>query len=487
MSLKSVSYKPPVRPSAPPSAPAAPAASAPPTSAASPASTFTATRFEPPARRPMSPDGTSSTLRNEVLGDGKANCLEKASNLARPNDTVVLFRDANDPVGHAVVQRPDGSVVDPNNPSITYPDLGSWQASHPEYNSPAKVPASALKQVLSLPPGPKRDAAISALGLSGVANRQVADGPLPSGVRVDASDGLRLREGAGTNTKEQRMLTNGTELTVLGSHETQTDWLFVQTSDGLTGYVHQGYVQPTDGQSYPGIGDLGDSRQAQGGGTVGGSTPPPSGPAGGFQSGSVGVSPSVTLGTVTEGRTQENLDARTPHFSQGDPLYSASTIPAWGGTASIKDAGCLITCKAMAISAYQNGDGQPMVSPGDLADTSNSAAVTVGDRTFVQHSPAFGQGAIDRALEQGLPVAVRLDGPYGEHWVLITGKNTDGTYTARDPGFRANAGTNDSCQDISLTWNGTTLTGQAPFGKGAYTANTSVNMHIYAPEGAYTP
>lgn len=484
MSIKGVSNKPLERSSALPAAPAPAAPTASSKSPVSSASTFSATRFEPPtpARPRLALDGAPSTLRNEVLGDGKANCLEQAANLARPGDSVLLFKDSRDPVGHAVVQRPDGSVVDPRTPTITYPDLGSWQATNPQYNSPARVPASALRQVLSLPPGPKRDAAISALGLSGVANRQVADGPLPSTVRVYASDGLSLREGAGTGTKRQEMLQNGAELTVLGRSPTDPNWLQVRTSDGTTGFVNQGYVLPTDGQSYEGMGaDIAPEDAPTTSSPVG--TPSTSGAVGGFQSGSVGVSPSVKLGTVTEGRTQANLNDRTPHFSQGDSTYADSSIIANGGTATIKDQGCLITCKAMAISAYQNGDGQPLVSPGDLAGTSNSSAVTVGDRTFVQKDVAFSQDAIDRSLEQGLPVALRVDGPSGQHWVLITGKNEDGGYTARDPGFRVSKGVNDNCQDITLTWGeGGTLVGNVPFG-GTYTANTEVKMHVYAPEG----
>lgn len=487
MTIKNLSHKPAERPSAPAPKPAPAPARQSPSSPARPANTISATRYEPPVRAKVALDGAPSTLRTEVLGDGKTNCLEQAAKLARPGDTVLLFSDSRDPVGHAVVQRPDGSVVDPRTPSITYPDLGSWQASHPQYHSPAKVPASDLKQVLSLPPGPKRDAAISALGLSNVANRQVADGDLPTTVRVDASDGLSLRKDPGTQSDRLQMLGNNTELTVLGRGETDPDWLHVQAPDGTTGWVHAGWVQPTDGQSYEGIGTLGDSNNtAQASGTAGDANTT-AGAAGSFKDGSVGVSPSVTLGSVTDGRTEENLDDRTPHFSQGDPTYADSTIPAWGGTQTIRDAGCLITCKAMAISAYQNGDGQPLVSPGDLAGTSNSDAVTVGDRTFVQNDVAFSQEAIDHALEQGLPVAVRMDGPNGEHWVLITGKNEDGSYTARDPGFRESRGVNDSCQDITLTFANGTLTGNVPFDGGTYTANTSVQMHIYAPEGVYKP
>jgi hypothetical protein len=478
MSIQNASRKLPERRSAPSSSPssASSSSSASPrvhSSSSRPARPAQETRYEPPTRPRMALDGAPSTLRTEVLGDGSANCLEQATRLARPGDAVLLFRDSRDPVGHAVVQRPDGSVVDPRHPGSTYPDLGSWQAAHPQYHSPERVQASALKQVLSLPPGPQRDAAIAELGLARVANRQVADGALPAMVRVDASDGLSLRAGPGRDNERLQLLGHGTELTVLGRSPDDPNWLRVQAPDGTIGFVHQGYVQATDAQRYEGLGALGDSNT--------------SGGAERFQPGSVGVSPSVKLGSPTQGRTQANLDERTPHFSQGDATYADSTILAFGGTATLKEAGCLITCKAMAISAYQNGEGLPLVSPGDLANTSNSGAVTVGDRTFVEHDVAFSQQNIDHALAQGLPVAVRVDGPYGQHWVLIVGKNEDGSYKARDPGFRVNKGVDDNCKDLTLTWQGDTLVGQAPDGSGGYTANTSVNMHLYAPEEAYTP
>jgi hypothetical protein len=116
-----------------------------------------------------------TTLRTERLGDGQANCLEQASRLAGPGDSVVLCNDRTDASGHAVVLHPDGSVSDPNQPGVRYPDLGSWQASHPQYQEAGRVPAKDLKQVLSQPPGAQREAEIRRLGLQGVAGVAVAD------------------------------------------------------------------------------------------------------------------------------------------------------------------------------------------------------------------------------------------------------------------------------------------------------------------------
>lgn len=95
---------------------------------------------------------------------------------------MVLLADSTDPVGHAVVQRQDGTVVDPNEPSREYPSLGAWRATHPDYRDPQAIPQRDLKRLFSTPPGPARDAAIQELGLQRVASRQVADGLVPTGV-----------------------------------------------------------------------------------------------------------------------------------------------------------------------------------------------------------------------------------------------------------------------------------------------------------------
>jgi hypothetical protein len=137
----------------------------------------------------------ASNLHTERLGDGFTNCLEKAVDLARPGDSIILMSDSRDGVGHALVRREDGSVVDPNHPDIRYETLGQWQAMHPQYTQPVPVPASQVRQVLSTPPGEKRDALIQQLGLSGVADRQVADGD-PRW--VSPTGGVNIRNNPGT-------------------------------------------------------------------------------------------------------------------------------------------------------------------------------------------------------------------------------------------------------------------------------------------------
>lgn len=131
---------------------------------------------------------SASSLRTERLGDGSANCLERAMNLAGPGDSLVLLSDKQDGVGHALVRRPDGSVIDPNFPTVTYQSVGQWQAMNPRYGDPRPVPYGDMKKVLSSPPGPQRDALINKLGLTDVARRMVADDP----VSVGGSGGLTV-------------------------------------------------------------------------------------------------------------------------------------------------------------------------------------------------------------------------------------------------------------------------------------------------------
>jgi hypothetical protein len=117
----------------------------------------------------------ASSLRTEVLGDGLANCLENAVKLARPGDQVVLLSDRRDGVGHAVVERPDGTVVDPNRPKEPYANLDTYLKEQERYHSPARVSDVMAERILKTPPGPRRDAMFSLAGLDKVASRLVAD------------------------------------------------------------------------------------------------------------------------------------------------------------------------------------------------------------------------------------------------------------------------------------------------------------------------
>ncbi|MFP2903643.1 SH3 domain-containing protein [Pyxidicoccus sp. 3LFB2] len=181
-----------------------------------------------------------SNLHTEQLGDGSANCLEQAVGLARPGDSIILMGDTRDGVGHALVRRPDGSVVDPNHPSVRYETLGQWQALHPQYAQPIAVPASQVRQVLSTPPGEQREALIRQLGLSGVADRQVADDE--RWVSPTGTGNVNIRNSPGTTgTQVLVQQSAGDALQVLGQNPDGT-WLNVQLRDGTQGWVSASLV-----------------------------------------------------------------------------------------------------------------------------------------------------------------------------------------------------------------------------------------------------
>ncbi|MCP3137596.1 SH3 domain-containing protein [Pyxidicoccus xibeiensis] len=196
---------------------------------------------------PSSPAGSS--LHTEQLGDGRANCLEKAVGLARPGDSIVLMKDSRDGVGHALVRRPDGSVVDPNHPQVRYETLGQWQAMHPQYSQPVSIPAAQAKQVLSTPPGPGREALIQQLGLSGVASRQVADDE--RWVSPTSTGNTNIRNSPGTQgTTIIDTQQAGDRMQVLGQNPDGT-WLNVELQDGTVGWVSADLVVDSTPPRFP--------------------------------------------------------------------------------------------------------------------------------------------------------------------------------------------------------------------------------------------
>ena len=121
-------------------------------------------------------EAAASTLRTERLDDGSVNCLERAFELAEPGDAVLLCRDTRDPVGHAVVLRGDGSVVDPNVPEHAFDGIEQWGAATGNRYEPAHVASQeALATVFGLAPGAERNQAIATLRLQDAADLAVAD------------------------------------------------------------------------------------------------------------------------------------------------------------------------------------------------------------------------------------------------------------------------------------------------------------------------
>lgn len=218
-------------------------ASAPPAPGASGASSFVA------ASRPRldlsgGAQPPASTLRTERLGDGQANCLERAHALARPGDTVLLCQGTRDASGHALVVHRDGSVTDPNLPGVRYPDLGSLRAQHPQYQPGARIPQAALASVLSVPPGPARDARISALGLGSVASVVVADTEdrrRPDGRTLAIGVNLRVAPGTGQEKVLDTPMPSGASVEVLDYSGDHPGWARVRYTDGQ-GVTHEGWA-----------------------------------------------------------------------------------------------------------------------------------------------------------------------------------------------------------------------------------------------------
>ncbi len=242
------------KPPAPIQRPSAPAAKVqpPPPPPAKSAPTAGASSFQPaPARPPLvlspppppSVAAPATTLHSERLGDGQRNCLERAYGLAQPSDTVVLLADRRDASGHAVVQHPDGSVTDPNQPSQRYPSLAAWQSSHPQYHQPVSLPQPALAQVLKTPPGPAREALIHQLGLSAIAGRAVADSEPVA--YVTPNDGpLNLRSDPNTGGAVLGHAPEGSIIEVMGDVNSE-GWAPIRytpagSSEPIEGYAHVG-------------------------------------------------------------------------------------------------------------------------------------------------------------------------------------------------------------------------------------------------------
>ena len=162
-------------------------------------------------------DGAPTSLMTERLGDGHANCVEKATMMADPNQDVVFMRDnanvdGND-AGHALIRDPKTQRVwDPNDgpppqsaldwPHETVDDWVQKQGlgadCHPRYETDAALPANEVRRLLEKPPA-ERGAHIERLRdtdpelaakLDTIANRRYADSPgaLPAEHRAKAED-----------------------------------------------------------------------------------------------------------------------------------------------------------------------------------------------------------------------------------------------------------------------------------------------------------
>lgn len=147
----------------------------------------------------QSPAPTS--LLTEQLGDGEANCIERATKQARQGADEILFMHdrANldgDDAGHALVRdRASGRIWDPNDGvppadprQWTYESVDDWVARQgpapdggPKFSLDAAIPAERVRDVLDIPPA-ARAGYIATLGdpaLEKVAGRMYAQPDRP--------------------------------------------------------------------------------------------------------------------------------------------------------------------------------------------------------------------------------------------------------------------------------------------------------------------
>ncbi|RKG88401.1 hypothetical protein D7V88_14280, partial [Corallococcus terminator] len=195
---------------------------------------------------PSTPQGAATTLRDERLGDGNSNCLERAMALARPGDSVVFLTDSRDGVGHAVVRRKDGSLVDPNEPKRTYPDLLAYQSSHPHYSQPLSVPREKLAAVLGTPVGPGRDALIQTLGLASVANRLVAD-TYDMRTLTTACGAVHAAVAANQNAGAGHIMAEAMRAAISSVRSSHPEWSAEQVMDYAVAATHASLVGPGHG------------------------------------------------------------------------------------------------------------------------------------------------------------------------------------------------------------------------------------------------
>jgi len=140
-------------------------------------------------------------------------------------------------------------------------------------------------------------------------------------------------------------------------------------------------------------------------------------------------------------------------MSQGD--YNT---PIGNSGKTIRQVGCKITAFAMAATAITGKtDLNPATAMSRIAQRNGFVGASMHDGTGAaalgmrvesrigthNASPAKMTASLDRALQSGRPVVVGVDYRAGsggtafgtgvDHWVTITGKNADGSYSAVDP------------------------------------------------------
>lgn len=145
-----------------------------------------------------------------------------------------------------------------------------------------------------------------------------------------------------------------------------------------------------------------------------------------------------------------------PEYKQGDSAWNRETMP--GKDNHIGNKGCAISSVAMALSGITGQTITPadmnryMKEIGGYSGASISKWEAMGKMCKPpvdvkrHHGENFTPDKVDKELAAGRPVVMGVDYKEGsgknrhaghdgktDHWILITGKNPDGTYRANDP------------------------------------------------------
>ncbi|MDP1830069.1 MAG: hypothetical protein Q8L48_42795 [Archangium sp.] len=427
----------------------------------------------------------ATTLRNEVRGDANANCLERAAALAQPGDSVMLLIDG-DGVGHAVVLKPSGQIVDPNFPGQPASSLAAYLAANPRYQPGPAISDRVLEQLLSIPPGPQRDLFIQAAGLSRVASLKVNDDPSPIGPTIgtaaegalpdpaswpvmttvfmaDPTEAARCRASPSSSGTVCGSFGDAEPLTVLGQEPpapAAAQWYQVEGtgSDGepLTGWVGASLVREPALQIDP---RLNERMQALGYVEPGGSVD--ANDLRNFQ---------LMNGLPPSGEPDEatltlmwSADARLSTFIT---QFETSTYNAEkdtpGGDNSCGPASVAMNLAALGLITVDNADPQAVIATA-RTDSGTTAPNTTGTDQLKAAAEAGGatttdvedMDGLDAALARGEPVVLygvpnqagtwsRASDTYdtgdfgfiheeSAHWISVIGRTPEGDYVIQDP------------------------------------------------------
>ncbi|WP_082207186.1 C39 family peptidase [Corallococcus macrosporus] len=143
-----------------------------------------------------------------------------------------------------------------------------------------------------------------------------------------------------------------------------------------------------------------------------------------------------------------------PLYNQGDPAWKSLRLGGTGTVSatssnSIQKKGCAISAAAMAVSALSGRTITPREMDryldrsggyeGNNVIFGRTGGVTGGNpRITATRQSNLSVNEIDRQLAQGRPVVIgvtydSVNRTQTDHWITLTGKNADGSYSANDP------------------------------------------------------